>query len=351
MTALPRDRRTTLDVVLFSGDRVRFRRMELPRGLLHRYALVLYSGFAVILSQVPMFNETLDMNLLERLGITVLAVAVAVLSALLWFWLAELRQPPGTRREMRVSPVLFVLSGLSTVAIVYLAYVVPGHRYPRPLHFIAIWFWFFLLAQIFTHYFLLVLMRRVLLDMRKSDPEEVALDPGAATVLDIKGVQVPLAALCRVAAEGNYIRVVTDGGQHFLPGPFGPVAEALPPGLGMRVSRSDWVARGAITRAYRHGRDLTLDLVDGSAVRVAQARRKAVLDWLEGAAQGAAEGVSEGASGGVSGGAAGAPAGRAMSTQTGAWREAVASAAAKGSSAGGQSTPEAMTARSRDGRT
>ena len=335
MTLPPLDPRTTMEMVLFSGDRVRFRRMELPRGMLHRYALMFYVGFAVILGQFPMFNETLDMSLLERLGVTMLAVAVAVLAAMLWFWLGEWRQPPGTRRELNASTMLIGLSGISTMFIAYVCYVMPGHPFPRPLHLVAIWSWFFLLAQIFTHYFLLVLMRRVLMDMRKADPEEVALDPVEAAFLDIKGARVQMESLCRIAAEGNYIRVITDGAQHFLPGPFGPVAAALPRGLGMQVSRSDWVARAAVVGAHRHGRDLTLDLVDGSAVRVAQARRKAVLDWLEGSAQGGD----------------GPEAGSAMSTQTGAWREAVARVAAKGSSGGGQSTPAPAMARSREGRT
>ena len=332
MTGPPLDRLTTLEVLLFSGDRVRLRRMELPRGMLHRYTLVLYFGFTVILSQIPMFNETLAMTFVGRLGITVMAVAVGVLAALFWFTLADLRQPPGTLRRMHVTRLLIVFSGISAVVCAYLAYVVPGNPFPRPLHFLAIWSWFFLLAQIFAHYFLLVLMRRVLQDMRRTETQEVAIDPVEGTLIDIKGTRVPVEALSRVTAEGNYIRVITTEAQHFLPGPFGPVAEALPQGLGMQVSRSEWVARRAILRAKRHGRDLTLEMADGSAVRVAQARRKAVQDWLETGDQGKAG------------------SGSAMSTQTGAWREAAARVAAKGSSAGGQSTPAATTARSRDGR-
>lgn len=285
MTTLPIDKLTTLELVLFSGDRVRFRRMELSRALFHRNTLIFYFAFTVILAQLRMFNEMLTMTPVERLAFIAMGLAAVVVPAWLWIFLLERLQRPDSIRTLNVTNHLIVFSGISALLCSYLAYTLPGKPFPRPVHFLSIWLWFLVLAQVFTHYFLLVLVRRMLQDMRKTS-QEVALDPTEATLLDIKGARVRLADLWRVAAEGNYIRVITSGSQHFLPGPFGPVTDALPDALGIRVSRSDWVARVAISKTHREGRDLSLELTDGSIVRVAQTKRRAVLDWINGAEQG-----------------------------------------------------------------
>jgi hypothetical protein len=235
-----------------------------------------------------MFNEMVTMSPLGRLGVVSLGLVGVVLPSALRFVLSERQQKPVSIDVVNVTRLLLVFTFISAVLSSYLAYSVPGRPFPKPLHFMAIWLWFYVLAEILTHCFLLVLTRRILADLRGAD-REVALDPTEATLLDIKGARVRLSELSRVAAEGNYIRVVTAGAQHFLPGPFGPVADALPEAIGMRVSRSDWVARAAILKAQRAGRDLMLELTDGSTVRVAQAKRKAVLDWLQGLAQGEGE--------------------------------------------------------------
>lgn len=288
MTAPPVDKLTTIELVLFSGDRVRLRRGEVPRILFHRYALIFYLVFALALSQLRMFNEMLTMSPLERLALVALGLAGVILPTTLRFALTERRQKAGSIDVVNVSGHLLAFTLVSAFLCVHLAYTMPGRPYPKPIHFVSIWLWFYVLAEILTHCFLLVLVRRILADIRGTD-RDVALDPTEATLLDIKGARVRLSDLSRVAAEGNYIRVVTAGAQHFLPGPFGPVADALPEAIGMRVSRSDWVARAAILKAQRAGRYLTLELTDGSTIRVAQAKRKAVLDWLQGLAQGDGE--------------------------------------------------------------
>ncbi|PLL11978.1 hypothetical protein C0V75_13865 [Tabrizicola sp. TH137] len=288
------DRQTTLEVELFSGDRVRFHRFELPKALFHRYSLLIYMALAAFLSQTQLFHALVTLSSGQRVLIVCFCILTALVPIALWVLALEWLQKPGTVRRLNAPPQLLVFALFPTVAYVYLIYVRPGRDFGEPMHFVVIWVWLYVLLEIEAHVLLLLLMRPVLQDMRGRQVA-VALDPVAAAELEIKGQRVKVGELYRVTAEGNYIRVITAQGQHFLPGPFGPVADALPEGLGMRVSRSDWVARGAVMQARRKGRDVTLDLLDGSAVRVAQARRKAVLDWIEGPGQGgaSAEGWSE----------------------------------------------------------
>ena len=281
------DKHTTLELVLFSGDRVRFRRMELPRALLHRNMLAFYLVYTVLFAQLRVFNEAMTMSPLERLVVVALSLCAVVIPAWLWAHILERMQRPGTVRVLYVTNHVLVLSGMSAALSCWLLFNLPGRPFPVPLHFIIIWAWFFVLTEISAHFVLLVLIRRALRDMRKTDVE-VALDPTDATLIDIKGTQVRLDDLRRLAAEGNYIRVITSKTQYFLPGPFGPVSDALPESVGIRVSRSDWVAWSAIARTYREGRDLTLELTDGSTVRVAQTKRQAVLDRIGGGENGGA---------------------------------------------------------------
>lgn len=53
------------------------------------------------------------------------------------------------------------------------------------------------------------------------------------------------------------------------------------------------MARAAVARVHRKGRDVTLDLVEGTSVKVAQVRRKAVLDWIKATGQGGASSEGE----------------------------------------------------------
>ena len=72
----------------------------------------------------------------------------------------------------------------------------------------------------------------------------------------------------------------SDSGVTEVPGPFGALLDQMPDGLGLRIHRSHWVARRAITGQRKVGRDVLVDLSHGGSAPVAIPRQREVLDWL-----------------------------------------------------------------------
>ena len=294
-----------LDVVLFSGDRIRFDHLELPRALLHRYMLLFYGVLVVALSQLQLYELLKPLSPAGRLAVVAVSELASVLFLLLALVIIELTQPKGRRRVLKSSVFSFCAAGISCVASEFFVDSPSRATLPGILHFIIIWASIHVIVEISTHFVMLQIMRRVLRDMRGGQAEPMEYRGSPSARIGIKGQDFLPDELVRITAEGNYIRVVTRKASHFLPGPFGPVIDGLPKGLGLQVSRSDWVGKVAVAGLRKEGRDLGVALTDGAVVRVAQSRRKAVAEWVEALHQGDREGpASDGA-------------GMAMSIQTG----------------------------------
>lgn len=298
-----------VELVMFSGDRILFGRFELPRALLHRYMMLCYAVTTGILSQLELFTPMITMSAGERLAVVLLSIGAVLGTAIAGVIGVELWHRSTSRLVIRASPFLFAASGVSAVATEWFVHVVPGEGWPGIVHLLIIWCCFYVISQILTHFLMLKVMTRALNDMRGGCPRSDRAARETEPRIEIKGQLLRPGDILRVAAEGNYIRVVTNGRQHFLPGPFGPVIEALPPDLGVQVSRSDWVAAAGVAGLRKAGRDIAVEMIDGTTVRVAQSRRKAVTEWVQSLGQGRSADV-------------GAPDPRATSTQSGKWREA-----------------------------
>jgi len=81
--------------------------------------------------------------------------------------------------------------------------------------------------------------------------------------------------LVRIEAQDHYLVVVTDAGQATILMRMADAEADLPAALGVRVHRSHWVARGAVTGRRRDGDRVILQTRDGAAVPVSRGYRKA----------------------------------------------------------------------------
>lgn len=267
---------------MFSGDRILFERFELPRALLHRNMLVFYVVLIGVLSQLNLFSPLLLMTGAERLAVVTISVLGGTLPLLIALVIGEWLQAPGSIRVYRASWVIALASGCSLVAAEVYVQSVVDRPLPGLGYLLVIWTCFYVIMQATSHFVMLRLMKRVLIDMRGAEALPRGADGRAIgpREIEIKGQRFLPGSLVRITAEGNYIRVTDQQAQHLLPGPFGPVIESLPEALGLQVSRSEWVAAGAVAGLRKVGREMILDLRNGHSLRVAQSRRKAVAEWV-----------------------------------------------------------------------
>jgi hypothetical protein len=282
-----------VEVVLFSGDRLLFDRFELPRALVHRYMLIFYGLVIVGLSQLQLYELLKPLSPTERLMVVALSELAAVVAIIFALVILEVMQKPGKRLVLHSTLFSFVAAGLSTLSSEVLVESPPKDTVPGVLHFLIIWGSIHVIMEIATHFVILKIMPRVLLDMRGDRADGFGLYVPPSERIDIKGQEFFPQDIQRISAEGNFIRVVTLEGAHFLPGPYGPVIDTLPPKLGLQLSRSDWVGAVAIAGLRKEGRDLLVVLVDGATVRVAQSRKKVVTEWMQTRRQGRTEEVPE----------------------------------------------------------
>lgn len=285
----------TVTVRLLSGDRVHFRRYEMPRSLLHGHVL-LYNLLIVVF--VTMMDARADMQSLQTTQRVVMGVACAVASMGTIFLLSLAYEVFVAGRKGGVSPHAspFVAAGTAMgigAAVICYAVFKPEVVMTVP-EVVTLWAFYYVVAEVQTHLVMYRAIPRAVRDLRAADGVQAEPVAVAGPVVEIGGQVFPAAALLRIGAEGNYVRVVTEAGGHLVAGPFGRVADGLPAALGMRVGRSDWVASGAVVALREAGRELVLGLRDGAEVRVAQARRKAVEDWARAAVQGSTTSTQSG---------------------------------------------------------
>lgn len=83
------------------------------------------------------------------------------------------------------------------------------------------------------------------------------------------------AALVRIEAQDHYLLVVTRAGKALVLMRMADAEALLPPGLGLRVHRSHWVAADAVRGRHRDGDRQLIETSDGARIPVSRAQRAA----------------------------------------------------------------------------
>lgn len=87
---------------------------------------------------------------------------------------------------------------------------------------------------------------------------------------------VPASQIQLMKAEGIYVAITTDTTRFLESKSLQSLCDQIPPALGLRVHRSYWVALRVVMRVRRTGRDMVIDLTDGTQVPVARSLQKEV---------------------------------------------------------------------------
>lgn len=290
-------------------DEIEFRRGEVMKVALHPILLLCYaaSTLLVILIDSKGTRETLDGW--SHVISYVIACTTAIAFIIASLRLAEARARPGTIVTVNGSLSCFCGAMLGLFAGETIPLAVLGHGTISFVEGLILSLFYYGLTELvmvfLTAYVLPVVQARVRgkatpaavqavdADREQERPAQPANLPAMpaggvvavlpkrpADVLRVGSARFMISDLRRIEAEGNYVRIVTAGARHLLPGPFSQVIQQLPAGAGQVTSRSRWVAAGAIVAHRRQGRDLYLLLDDGSESKVAASRRDSVTAWL-----------------------------------------------------------------------
>lgn len=244
-----------LEIVLFSGDVVRFRNFEFVRAVKHRYVLMHYGLAALSITVLDLRSNDHPLSTVEFMQHVALSLLVAMMVLVLVpvLGMVTLKRRGGVLR-IKAPILLFAAATLGVATGQSTLYFVTGTPPSGVAVLLVMVLFYYLLGEVIYSFCLLVVVPRVLRDMRgEGAAEEVSEDAdGRGGPIVIKGERFAPEALCCIRADGNYILVRTQDRRVLLPGPFGPVADGLPSDLGMRVSRSDgWRGRrwrGCIAR-------------------------------------------------------------------------------------------------------
>lgn len=292
--------KTGLYLRLFSQDVVCFQRYELLRAMIHRYVIGYIVLVGMVISLLDLRGSIQPLPPVASVIVHSISMIVATTVHLAMVTWKEWRHDGRFPLVVNASPILLVgtFAGVMCAEAISRIWLgLPGLALGQ---IVVLWIFHYFLAELFVGLVMLLVVPKVLSDLRgvpirsvedshrntqDSLPPDTVLRTQASVVPDwveIGGKRIAVSDLLHIEAEGNYIRVTTAQKRLYLPGPFGPVAEALPPELGLRVSRSDWVARAAVVALRRQGPEVRLTLTNGSEVAVPKNRRKAVLQWFEG---------------------------------------------------------------------
>ncbi|MEY4697159.1 MAG: hypothetical protein RIT14_1587 [Pseudomonadota bacterium] len=276
------DETAGLGLRLLSGDVLRFRPGEFARMARHRWMVATY--LVVLLFLVLLNANGRARGLALEVRVPFFALGVVVALGVLMVPLIALERRAGRlwRVEVPLSPFLFVSTAMG-LALADTASRGLGARDGGSLLGFGLLLTFYCLV---TEGIALIaayqVVPAVLADLRRADAARAAASPSQIeSRLRIGGREFATGELVYVAAEGSHVRVVCQGHPRLLlPGPMGVVVAGLPPGVGRQVHRSWWVATRAVVEVRRVRRVLSLRLVDGTQVPVAQPRQAEVLDWL-----------------------------------------------------------------------
>lgn len=290
-----------LEVHLASGDVIRFLPFELWRALLHRRALAQYALLSCLLVVIDPRRSVMELPASLRMGVTLACVLLALISIMAIVAIAEMRTRGKAVLRMHASPVLFAGAALATLLAHVLSSQIAGQPAANVMQSLVLLVFYYVVLEVFAHFLLLAVIRRNL--ERKRTAAGSGGTSGAATGIgaagpeeggrfEIAGQVVDPTRIDRITAEGNYVHVFMTDRKMLLPGPFGALVDRLPSRLGLRVSRSNWIALRMVAGLRVAAEEMVLDLVNGEAVRVAKSRQKAVQSWLEEARQGAGAAIS-----------------------------------------------------------
>lgn len=102
----------------------------------------------------------------------------------------------------------------------------------------------------------------------------------AAETVTIFGQTFRVADILSIAAEEHYTCLtLCDGSCHLLRGRIADAIAAMPPGQGLRIHRSHWVASSALARFVQNRSVAQIVLVDGRVLPVARQRIPQVREW------------------------------------------------------------------------
>lgn len=273
---------------MFSGDVVRFGPFEFVSTLFHRYMIIHYILLYFFVITFDTRSDHAKLFVDERARNIALSIVCGVLMLMLVLVALVVEYISyrwGTVR-IKASPYLLaaVTIGIGVDILISNESLMPTAK------LLVLVVYYFVLIEAFAHMLMLVVVPRVLGDLRGRRPGALpkTVVPVAepqrvweADHVEIGGKRIKPDTLIRIMAEGNYIRIITKDERIYLPGPFGAVVDPLPEWLGVRASRSDWVAARAAQAIRRDGRDMFVDMEDGTSVRVANSRQKVVLSVLK----------------------------------------------------------------------
>jgi hypothetical protein len=96
----------------------------------------------------------------------------------------------------------------------------------------------------------------------------------------IFGQPFRMAEIMSIEAEEHYICLTLQGGaRHLLRGRIADAIAAIPPGRGLQIHRSHWVASAALARFSKDRSAAQVTLVDGRVLPVARQRIPQVREW------------------------------------------------------------------------
>lgn len=291
MTLPPPPPGSRLEIVMFSGDRIEFGRFELARALFHRYVVIHYALVCFFLPVVNTRSGLLERGISEQAIIAITSVLAAVLLLLVVVLVLDHIASRRGRLTVMVSPILFVMATCGVLAADATELLLVDGSIQRWLRTGALSSFYYIIVEAVAHVLILLVMPRVLAEFRtrprQPEPqairaaEEKPVQSDVQDHVEIGRRKLKPESVVRISAEGNYLRVVTTQERMFVPGPFSAAVEGLPERVGVQLSRSEWVALPVVRRIRKEGREMFVDLQDGTSVRVANSRQKLVQSLLD----------------------------------------------------------------------
>ena len=285
----------------------------------HPYMMLFYFGLAVLFTLANWSGANTPVSIELRASIYLLATLIGAITVFLGFTLIKHLSASKSTLTISLSPIVFLAVVVGTSAVEAMTRpLFPGATISI-MNFVALFVFYYLLTELLLLVTISYIGPRILSDLRgvpirclsdtapqgttqnttvMQDTPDLSSDQKASEAPTLASVvpsapselQLLLAgekrfvvsSLLRLHAEGNYVKVTTHNEGHLVPGPLGELVAALPDGAGCLIHRSDWISARAVAGFHRVGRNLFVDLIDGTSVKVALTRHEDALLWLDG---------------------------------------------------------------------
>lgn len=266
---------------LINGETLRMRRYEAVKLVLHPYTIAVYLLMWIVLAIFDPSGQTTAKSLELRLALYGTGVAAVVTIFLVVYGTADLLSGrKGRAVSLQHWPVVLASSMFCLIAGETVAYVFFDQAPMKPKIFAILTVFYFVMIEILMQLVLWLFLPRMLAQLRR-DPADPDPPVAGTDVVRAGGHEIAATSVLHIEAQGNYVRIVTDAGQYDVPGPFAALLGQMPHDLGLRVHRSHWVARRAVTGHRRKARELVLTLSYGGKANVALPRQTEIMDWLD----------------------------------------------------------------------